>query len=132
MDYVKTTDKTKAVKKALATRYGAKNVRCKAGTGTASYWIHSIVYRDHVCDLTDPCRDRTYPSNDDCRADQREVIASIKDIARKAITDIGGTMSSFSSDDGYSDSRLDCHSIDVYYKRAEAPAPTTRHNPDTV
>ncbi len=108
---METTQKTKLIKKALVAEFG--QARVQKGTGTASHWISSTVYTPHVCSETDPCRERSYASNPDCRKAAREADKKASEIARKALEDAGAAMSTFCSDDGYGNTYLDCHSINV-------------------
>lgn len=110
MTYLKTTEKTKIIKKALVAEFG--QARVSRDRGTAAHWISSTVYISHVCGESDPCRERSYATNEDCIKAHNEAHTKVQRVASGALAKAGSEFSTFSSDDGYG-TELSCHSIKV-------------------
>lgn len=114
--YIKTTDKTKAIKKALAATFGAANVSVRRGKGTASSWIHSYVSipipSDCSCELPGISWGEKMCSS--CRSAYTKADDQADKISDEAASKAGG-FSTYYSDD-YSDSTArSCHLLQVRF-----------------
>ncbi len=117
--YIPTAAKTKAIKKALAAHFPAKDISVTKGTGTASHWISSRVTIDRPTDCAcDPLASNGYYRTcDSCKAAHRAADTLIDDVAAKALKDIGAGFSSYYSDDYTDSTARDCHSVSVNFRR---------------
>lgn len=118
MDYVKTKEKTAAIKKALVPHFGAKNVSVTKGKGTASGWVHTTVEIPVPKGCTCEQPGISWGNNMcvTCRAAYEAADAKMNTLADEVVAKLGG-FSSYYSDD-YSDSRpRDCHLSQVRFIR---------------
>lgn len=91
-----TSEQCKIVKKALAARYGMKNVSVTKGSGTVCMWIHAYITVDTL-------------------ADRLNVSTTARKLATEALKDAGAEISTYTADDGY-DSENDCLLIQVRHR----------------
>ena len=84
---------TPVVKKALAQKYGYKNVSVKNGRGTAWGWVEASINTGKLP------TDRQFTQEE--RKLEREIEIEARAIAREALKSAGLSFYTYSSDDGY-------------------------------
>ena len=102
MSYIKTSEKNRAIKKALVAVYGAKNVSVTGDRGTAYGWVR--------IDITLP---NTGTTPDEYRKLYSETSQKVRDIARQALKEIGAEFYTYTSDDGYN-TEHECVMIQIH------------------
>jgi hypothetical protein len=111
--YIPTSQKTKAIKKALSAHFPAKNISVVKETGTASHWISSRVTIERPADCF--CDPTVYGRCRICSDAINSNDRLVDDVASKALTDLGASFGTYYSDD-YSDSTpRSCHSISINF-----------------
>ena len=100
-----TAEKNRAIKKALATVYGQKNVQVTGGKGTAYGWIHINVSIPPVT------------GSAEYRKIHNEHSSKARDVAREALKEIGESFYTYTSDDGYN-SENECVLIQIHEMKA--------------
>ena len=119
--YIPTTDKTKAIKKALKAELPKDyKVRVKRDSGTAAHWINASI---EIPQRPQGCECEEYGYCKVCREVSRELHNKVDAIGEKALAAIGTEFSTYCSDDGY-DSTHTCFSINIKFARPE-PKPAT-------
>lgn len=99
----------KPIKKALAARYGYKNVSVKNGSGTAWGWVEALVTVE----------------GEESREASQAVGREAEEIAYKAVKEAGLEFYTYSSDDGYGEDRS-CFLLHVSFKPKAIPMANTR------
>lgn len=113
-EYVSSTEVTKIVKRALAGRFGQKNVSVKKGSGTASGWVHADIEIPKPTDChCEP--DKTYCGR--CREQLNATADEARKIVYAAMEAAGAEFSTYYSDDGTSDEH-DCFLLQVNLARS--------------
>jgi hypothetical protein len=105
----------KPIKKALAAKYGFKNVTVKNATGTAWGWVHIKV------EVAGPekCFCQQFSRCQECKKLDAATCNEAREIAYKALHELNLKFHTYCSDDGYNSDR-DCVLIDSAFKKPEA------------
>lgn len=105
----------KPIKKALATKYGFKNVTVKNGTGTAWGWVKIgvSVPKPEVAD-----HEHSEYGCTKCRVSENAISKEVEDLASQALKDNNLKFHTYCSDGGYNSER-DCVLIDVNFIKPE-------------
>jgi hypothetical protein len=112
--YIPTATKTRAIKKALAAHFPAKDISVTKGTGTASHWISTrvTVSRPAECNCEVVGR---YPACFSCRNYVNRIDKYVESIASKALTDLGANFDTYYSDDYTDSTPRSCHSVSINF-----------------
>lgn len=114
-DYIPTTVKSAAVKKALVAAFPDASVSVIRGSGSTSRWITSRVTIPRPA-CTECDRSSHYARCGNCRVVVNAVYKKVQEIGTAALKDMGG-FDSFYSDDYSDPTPYECHSISIEFAR---------------
>jgi len=112
MTYIKTSEKTKAIRKALSDVYGYKNVSVTKSTGTASHWITIKVKIQKPKDCR--CKGWTLDKCASCKGVCVVTREKVEKMSVLALKEIGTEFDTYCSDYGYNTERT-CNHITIKF-----------------